>query len=225
MKKDSIKNLKKIIVILLLLSYLAVMFLCFDLLEYLPIVLLLMIITCVCIYVYFRNNRSSSTIFKSKIKSILKTYDSILVKIDKLPNMKNKDIIFIDKFEDLINTQGETKKPIFYSQTDNTCAFVLIDHNLVCYSIIKEDSNLIDPFENKLITCSAERNVKDIDESILADLDKTTIIKIPNVGSYKVSPVRKKKDTKDKEETKIVNHATERVRKYKEKLNKKKKTS
>ncbi len=143
------------------------------------------------------------------------------------------------------------KKPIFYSITEKTASFVLIDNNLVCYSIIKENEDLIDPVESKLMIANAKKNIKDIDESILADLEHTTIIKLPNIGTYRVSPVRKKeekkeeivtKETEAKVEEPIVeeptpvseepiakfipkkkNHATERARKFREQQRKAKK--
>lgn len=202
--------------------------------NYIYVVGVLLGIDIIVLFIYHNNTKTSESIFKSKVKNIINTYDSILAKVDILPDLSGKDIVYINKFEELINTQGETKKPIFYNVTEKTASFVLIDNNLVCYSIIKENDSLIDPIESKLMIANAKKNVKDIDESILADLEQTTIIKLPNIGSYKVSPIRKK-DTKkeepvkveetpvveennDKQEKKIKkNHATERARKYREK--------
>lgn len=205
-----------------------------ELQMYSYITLTLLMIGIIVLLMYLNNTKSENTVFKSKIKNIINTYDSILAKVDILPDLTDKDIVFIPKFEELINTQGETKKPIFYNVTEKTASFVLIDNNLVCYSIIKENDSLIDPIESKLMIANAKKNVKDIDESILADLEQTTIIKLPNIGSYKVSPIRKKdtqkeepvkveetpvvEENNDKQEKKIKkNHATERARKYREK--------
>lgn len=224
----TILSIGAILVLLLLGVYFS------ELKEYSNIVITLLIIDVIVYILYKLNTRSPESMFKSKVKNIINTYDSILAKVDILPDLSGKDIVYINKFEELINTQGETKKPIFYNVTEKTASFVLIDNNLVCYSIIKENDNLIDPIESKLMIANAKKNVKDIDESILADLEQTTIIKLPNIGSYKVSPIRKK-DTKkeepvkveetpvveennDKQEKKIKkNHATERARKYREK--------
>lgn len=170
-----------------------------ELKEYSSIIITLLVIDIITYVLYKYNTRTPESIFKSKVKNIINTYDSILAEVDVLPDLSDKDIVYIEKFEDLIDTQGETKKPIFYSIAERTVSFVLIDHNLVCYSIIRENEELIDPVERKLIVAKEKKNVRDIDESILAELDRTTIIKLPNVGSYKVSPIRKK-DTK-KEET------------------------
>lgn len=168
----------------------------FTLLKmYVYITLTLLIIDLIVLIIHKKNTKSENARFKSKVKSIINTYDSILAKIDILPDLSDKDIIYIPKFEELINAQGETKKPIFYSVNDKTASFVLIDNNLVCYSIIKENDNFIDPIESKLKTINGKRKKENIDESILADLDKTTIIKLPNIGSYKVSPIRKKEVT------------------------------
>lgn len=218
--------------------------------TYSNITITLMVLTIVITLLYLHNTKSDESIFKAKIKNIINTYDSILVKVDILPDLSNKDIVYIDKFESLIKSQGEVKKPIFYSITEKTASFVLIDNNLVCYSIIKEKEDLIDPVESKLMIANAKKNVKDIDESILADLEHTTIIKLPNIGTYKVSPVRKKEENKDTVATKTEsevevpvvevptpaveeqkdkftpkkkNHATERARKFREQQRKAKK--
>lgn len=199
------KKHNKIEIIILCIGAILVMSLlgiCFsELKEYSSIIITLLVIDIIVLVLYKHNTRTPESIFKSKIKNIINTYDSVLAKVNVniLPDLSDKDIVYIDKFEDLIDTQGETKKPIFYSIAERTVSFVLIDHNLVCYSIIRENEDLIDPVERKLIVAKEKKNVRDIDESILAELDRTTIIKLPNVGSYKVSPIRKK-DTK-KEET------------------------
>lgn len=229
------KRIKQILLIIAIaLAVLLALIINTEFRNYIYVVGVLLGIDIIVLFIYHNNNKTSESIFKSKVKNIINTYDSILAKVDILPDLSGKDIVYINKFEELINTQGETKKPIFYNVTEKTASFVLIDNNLVCYSIIKENDNLIDPIESKLMIANAKKNVKDIDESILADLEQTTIIKLPNIGSYKVSPIRKK-DTKkeepvkveetpvveennDKQEKKIKkNHATERARKYREK--------
>ncbi|MBE6145077.1 MAG: hypothetical protein E7171_00485 [Firmicutes bacterium] len=231
------KRIKQILLIIAIaLALLLALIINTEFRNYIYVVGVLLGIDIIVLFIYHNNTKTSDSIFKSKIRNIINTYDSILVKVDILPDLSDKDIVYISKFEELINAQGETKKPIFYSVTEKTAAFVLIDNNLVCYSIIKENDSFIDPIESKLMTINAKRKVKDVDESILADLDKTTIIKLPNIGSYKVSPIRKKEEqtkveqpitkepkeepkTEYKEEVKK-NHSMERARKYREKLRK-----
>ena len=167
-----------------------------ELKEYSIIVITLLAINVIVYVLYKFKTRTPESKFKSYVKNIINTYDSILAKVDNLPDLSDRDIVYIDKFEELINVQGETKKPIFYNIAEKTVSFVLIDNNLVCYSIIKENENLIDPIENELLIAKEKKKTKDIDESILADLEQTTIIKLPNIGMYKVSPIRKKDDEK-----------------------------
>ena len=169
-----------------------------ELKEYSIIVITLLAINVIVYVLYKFKTRTPESKFKSYVKNIINTYDSILAKVDNLPDLSDRDIVYIDKFEELINVQGETKKPIFYNIAEKTVSFVLIDNNLVCYSIIKENENLIDPIENELLIAKEKKKTKDIDESILADLEQTTIIKLPNIGMYKVSPIRKKDDEKKK---------------------------
>lgn len=185
------KLLNKLIYVFIGLFLLMIIFLCCGLPEYISIFIVLMIIDGICIYLYHKNNRTDKDIYKVKVRKILKTYDSILVRLEKLPDLSKKDIMKVNKFEELINIQGETKKPIFYAATTNTISFVLIDNNLVCYTVLKENKNLVDPVECDLMLYSVKNKRTDIDESILAELERTTIIKLPNVGTYKVSPIKK----------------------------------
>lgn len=251
MKKRNYKLIIILVCIALILALITKNIYATEFMLYSYITATLFILVVAVLIMYIIKTRSPESLFKSKIKNIINTYDSILVKVDILPDLSNKDIVYIDKFESLIKSQGEVKKPIFYSVTEKTASFVLIDNNLVCYSIIKENEDLIDPVESKLMVANAKKNIKDIDESILADLEHTTIIKLPNIGTYRVSPVRKKeekkeeiviKETEAKVEEPIVeeptpvseepiakfipkkkNHATERARKFREQQRKAKK--
>lgn len=190
------KLLNKLVYVFIGLFILMIIFLCCGLSKYIGIFIVLMIIDGICIYLYYKNSRSDKDIYKVKVRNILKTYDSVLVKLEKLPDLSKKDIMKVNKFEELINIQGETKKPIFYAATNSTISFVLIDNNLVCYNVLKERNDLVDPVECDLMLYSVKNKREDIDESILAELERTTIIKLPNVGTYKISPIKKSSKNK-----------------------------
>ena len=99
--------------------------------------------------------------------------------------------------EDLIDAQIEIRKPIYYMiEGEDSCSFVLVDNNEVCIFILKQNEQVESPLE--LIINEYEKN-NDIDESLLEDIEKTTIIKLNNMKSFKVSPYKKEKKEKVEE--------------------------
>ena len=143
------------------------------------------------VIIYINCTKSDEAIYKSKLNNLLKTYDSILVHIDKIPDFKDKNVMEIETFEELMNVQEEVKKPIFYKVNDKTSAFILIDNNVACSYFLKENKELIDPIEEKIAKDQKIKDTQNIDESILSHIDKTTIIKFKNNKSFKVSPMKK----------------------------------
>ena len=215
MKKRNNKLIQILLISIGILTLITIVLFFSKIRDYSYISLTALVIVIIVLITYLDETKTEKTAFNSKIKRILNTYESILVGINKLPDLEGKDIIEINKFEDLINSQGETKKPIFYIVNEMTAAFVLIDNNLVCYSILKANEDLLDPVEDELKVLAFKHANKDLDETLLKDIDKTTIIKLPKVGTYKVSPVRKKDDKGKDEELK-----KESTKKKEEKLEK-----
>lgn len=156
------------------------------------------VVSIIFLIVYVRNTRSEETIYKSNLRKILKNYDAILVQSYNFPKLGGKNIIRITNFEDLIDAQQELRKPIYYMiEGEDSCSFVLLDNSEACIYILKQNDEVVSPLE--LIMAEYEKH-QDIDESLLADIERTTIIKLSNMKSFRVSPIKKKTKVIDEEQ-------------------------
>jgi hypothetical protein len=89
-----------------------------------------------------------------------------------------------------MDAQLELRKPIYYMiEGEDSCSFVLLDNTEACIYILKKNDEVESPLE--LIIAEYEKHA-DIDESLLADIERTTIIKLSNMKSFRVSPIKKK---------------------------------
>lgn len=140
------------------------------------------------------NIKNSSIKYLTELKHILKTYDSVMVESKKLPSLKDKNIIMINNIEDLIDAQTELRKPIYYFKQTDTCSFTLFDQEQALIYILKENEELISPIEIELREMQIRDKKNNIDEEILEQISRTTIVKLPNNKSYKISPVRKRQE-------------------------------
>ena len=147
----------------------------------------------VTLIIYIVNTRNEEAIYKTNLKKILSYYDAVLVQSYNFPNLKGKNIIKITNIEDLIDAQIEIRKPIYYMiEGEDSCSFVLLDNNEACVFILKQNEQVESPLE--LIIAEYEK-YSDIDESLLEDIEKTTIIKLNGMKSFKVSPYKKKENS------------------------------
>lgn len=144
---------------------------------------------------YVVKTRSDKAIYKNFIKSTLRTYDAVMVKSEELPNLKGKNIVRVNKFSDLIDAQIEMKKPIYYKEFLDYTVFILIDNEEACVSIVRVNDETPCEYIQELEKVIKSNLVKDIDKSLLDDIEKTTIIRLDNAKSFRVSPIRKEKST------------------------------
>ena len=138
------------------------------------------------------------------LKEILKTYDAVLINVVEMPSVDGRSIVKVSNFEDLIDAQIEIRKPIYYKRDDRSTIFVLLDDKQVCINILKVDEEENTQFDRWLADLEKEKNK--FDESILAGIENTTIVRLDNNKSYRVIPIKdndKKaiKDSKELEKT------------------------
>ncbi len=70
----------------------------------------------------------------TSLNKILKNYDEIIAEVTNEPNLKDKDIIEIKKFEDLVNIEEELRIPILlYEVKKGSLAWFVIVHNDKAY--------------------------------------------------------------------------------------------
>lgn len=141
--------------------------------------------------------RSDEAQYRSKLRQILRTYDSILVKSKNLPKLDNFNIIRVDTIEDLVDAQMEIRKPIYYQEQVESCAFVLLDNMTACFYTLKVNDSVLCPLEitiNELDikNKSSKKDLEDdIPEDLLSEIERTTIIRLKKGKYLKVSPMRR----------------------------------
>lgn len=171
---------------------------------------------------YYNETKDIYSIYKNELKRIQNTYDSILVKSNTLPELKNHNIIKVASMEDLVYAQMLIKKPIYFYEEEKNCSFVLIDDKEICVYILKANEEIActtDAVINE-IRAKIQQEEKDIDHSILDDIENTTIIKLDNHKTYKVSPIKPKNTMKDATQVlDIVNEVKEALEKEKKAFN------
>ena len=144
------------------------------------------------------NNRNPNLVYENKIKNILNTYDSILLKCNTVPNMDGRNVIKVETIDDIVNVQYEVRKPICYVKQSESCSFILLDEREAYVYIEKLSDEVVSPVEIEIrqLKFKMQENI-DLDSEMLKDIDKTTIIKLSNKKSYRISPIRKKEVKKD----------------------------
>ena len=186
-------------IILVLITIFAVLITCilfyFDSYNYGIITTILSLISLSSLLVYMKDSTSNNKFYESTLNNKIKSYSSIMVEADELPFIEDRNIIVVSNFEGLIDAQRTIKKPVYYKKEIETCVFILIDNKEAIVHIYKQDPTAISPYELQLRKIIARGN-KDIDHSILDDLEKTTIIKFDNMKKYRVQPIREKDPTK-----------------------------
>lgn len=140
-------------------------------------------------------NSSPTRAYQNRVNSILKTFDSILVKSNKVPSIEGRNVIYVESIDDLIDAQLEIRKPICYMKQTESCSFMLLDDKEAFVYIEKLNPEVVSPVEIEIKEAKLKnKSAAEMDSEMLREIDKTTIVKLSNKKSYKVSPVRKNKN-------------------------------
>ena len=152
---------------------------------------------------YIFDNSSPAKAYESNVKNILNTFDSILVQSNAVPKLEGRNIINVETIDDLVDAQLEIRKPICYYKQSESCSFALLDDKEAYIYIEKLNPDVVSPLEIEIKENKLKNKSQDeMDSEMLRDIEKTTIVKLSNKKSYKVSPIRKdkKKDEEVKED-------------------------
>ncbi len=164
----------------------------------------LFIILAVCLSVYMKESPDEFSIFIKEKKRILKTYDSVIVEVETLPNIAGKNIIKVKTFDDLVDAQLELREPIYYKNDNDSCFFLLLHYNEACVFILKINDEVISPTEQSIRFMKPEKGaVKSDYENMLENLENTMVYKLDELRSFKISPVRSKKKVEIVDDTAI----------------------
>ena len=116
----------------------------------------------------------------SEFNKIISKYGDTLVELVTIPNVKTKQIIYVQSFKDLLNTKDKTNKPIYYIVGDHSVDFIFNDKNVYIYSI-KDIDNIKSIFEDY-------NNVKN-DYEIIKNVEQDTVIECGDGTEYLVSRI------------------------------------
>lgn len=95
----------------------------------------LLLISVILIFKVFRDKRKFEKTHKveNSIRKFLNTYDSIIVNIEKLPDISDYHVINVENFNELIDAHGEIRMPINYYKEGNKNVFLLLNDKTVWY--------------------------------------------------------------------------------------------
>lgn len=137
-------------------------------------------------------NMSEEDMYDEYLRKIKKAFKKLLISISDVPDINKKALIKINHIDDLVDISLRIKKPIYYIEKNNrTCDFILIDnkeYNIYTLKVNEDLSSSFDEYIKEL-----EKKKKKINLNMFEDLEKTTIIKIPNGDTFKISPLKKRK--------------------------------
>lgn len=133
--------------------------------------------------------KSEEDLYNKVLRTILNTYDSVLVDIDKIPEVNPKNIIKVLSFEKMVDIQAERKKPIFYKLSINSCLFLILDEKEIYVYVLRMKEDSYSPLDDIIKTMEQNTEKMEKDKLLLENIEKTTIIKLDNLKEYKVSPI------------------------------------
>ena len=146
------------------------------------------------------DNSSPKKSYDSSVKEIINTFDSVLVKSNSVPKLEGRNIINLESMDDLIDAQLEIRKPICYIKQTESCSFILLDEKEAYIYTKKLNEDVTSPVEIEIKEAKIKnKSAAEMDSEMLKDIDKTTVVKLSNKKSYKVSPIRKKEVPKQEE--------------------------
>lgn len=177
------------IIALVVLAIVIIITLMSDLVGFSIILGTLFIILTVCLGIYLREEPDEYSLFIKNKKRILRTYDSIIVEVEDIPNIAGKNIIKVKSIEDLVDAQLELREPIYYKNDNDSCFFMLLHYNEACIYILKMNSGVVSPTEQSIRYMKEDKENKDT-SNILDNVENTIVYKLDELRSFKISPIR-----------------------------------
>ena len=194
----NLESNKKVLVVcviaaLVILAVAIIITLFTHLIGFCIILVTLFIILSVCLSIYMKESPDDYAVFIKEKKRILKTYDSVIVEVETLPNIAGKNIIKVKTFDDLVDAQLELREPIYYKNDNDSCFFLLLHYNEACVFILRLNEDTISPTEQSIRFMKPDKKEDKSDyETMLEGLENTVVYKLDELRSYKISPIRKK---------------------------------
>ena len=162
----------------------------------------LFIILTIILATYIKEEPDEYSAFTKNKKRILRTYDSIIVEVEDIPNIAGKNIIKVKSIEDLVDAQLELREPIYYKNDNDSCFFMLLHYNEACIYILKMNDGVVSPTEQSIRYMKEEPDKKD-QENILENVENTIVYKLDELRSFKISPIRNQQQIQVVDDTAI----------------------
>ena len=88
----------------------------------------------------YNNNVKKENIFDRKVKKILSAYDSVIVRIEKVPVLKDMNVVEVSTMDELIDAQNEMRLPINFIEDKKrkVARFFIIKNNVVWIYALRE---------------------------------------------------------------------------------------
>ena len=93
-----------------------------------------------------KKNKSN---FEKEVDKILKPYYYLLVEVENIPKMNNRQIIDTKSFTDILNVCKIIHKPIYYIAKKTAYNFVLFDKKNAYYYTLKDTDNVSTLLDSK----------------------------------------------------------------------------
>lgn len=152
----------------------------------------LFIILTICLGIYMKDAPDEYTAYIKERKKILRTYDSVLVEVEEIPNIAGKNIIKVKTIDDLVDAQLELREPIYYKNDNDSAFFLLLHYNEACIYILKMNDSVISPTEQSIKYMKEDK--KELEKAskanVLENVENTIVYKLDELRSFKISPIK-----------------------------------
>lgn len=186
-------------ILFILCAIISVAFINLELYTYAIISITITVLLFIYLVTVFFEKKTPESIYNKILRDLIKTYDSILVDVEKIPELDVKNVINVSSFEKLLDVQYELKKPIFYKMSINSCSFILLDSEIAYVFVLRVSEDSFSPLDEIIAAIESDSKKRKEAQKILDNIEKTTIIKLDGIREYKVSPIREKDLQKVKE--------------------------
>ena len=180
------------IIALIVLAIVLIITLVTELYGFFIVLFTLFVVLIISLAIYVREKPDDYSVYTKEKKRILKTYGSVIIEVETLPNIVGKNIIKVKSMDDLVDAQLELREPIYYKNDNDSCFFLLLHYNEACIYILRLNENVISPTEQSIRFMKKDGD-NDSYKSLLDNIEDTIVFKLDEMRSYKISPVRKNK--------------------------------
>lgn len=190
---------KKVIIFtsVLLLLLLAVIIITYIIeLRYFTIIMsVLFVLLCIIFFFYIREGDTTFNDYIKNRNALLNDYKDMIDKVEGIPSLKNRDIIKLSSFEEMLKIVGDNR--IRYKNDNDSSFFLVLTKDEAYYYIMRINDDVISPTEELI------KYMKNDKEDELENIEHTIEYKLDELHSYNISPIRNKKKVEIKDDSGI----------------------